>query len=87
MRLCVCSSFYYAILYVLFSFVIILMVKRELVALLPLSSRCLVAVIVPWLFLAVSWAGLQCAIVVFPGHTHFSGRDVIYSQICFQIRF
>ena len=24
-----------------------------------------------WLFLTVPWVGLQCAIVVFPDHTHF----------------
>ena len=31
---------------------------------------CLVTVSVLWLFLTVPWAGLQCAIVVFPDHTH-----------------
>ena len=45
------------------------------VALLLLSSWCLVIVIVLCLFLAVTWVGLQCMIVVFPDHTHliFSG--------------
>ena len=28
-------------------------------------------IIALWLFLMVPWAGLQCVIVVFPGHTHF----------------
>ena len=42
--------------------------KRELVALLSLSSWCLVIVV--WLFLAVSWVCLQFVIVVFPDHTH-----------------
>ena len=51
------------------SFAIILMGKRELVALLSLSSRCLVIVV--WLFLAVPWISLQFVIVVFPDHTHY----------------
>ena len=55
-------------LYVPSSFVIILMGKRELVALLSLSSWCLVIVV--WLFLAVPWVSLQFVIVVFPDHTH-----------------
>ena len=50
------------------SFAIILMGKRELVALLSLSSWCLVIVV--WLFLAVPWVGLQFVIVVFPDDTH-----------------
>ena len=44
--------------------------KRELVALLYLSSKCLVTVSVLWLFLSVLWVSLQCVIVVFPDHTH-----------------
>ena len=47
---------------------IILMGKRELVALLNLSSWCLV--IVEWLFLAVPRGCLQFVIVVFPHPTH-----------------
>ena len=42
--------------------------KRELVALLNLSSWCLV--MVKWLFLAVPWGCLRFVIVVFPDHTH-----------------
>ena len=42
--------------------------KRELVALLDLSSWCLVTV--EWLFLTVSWGFLLFVIVVFPDHTH-----------------
>ena len=42
--------------------------KRELVALLNLSSWCLV--MVERLFLAVPWGCLQLMIVVFPDHTH-----------------
>ena len=42
--------------------------KRELVALLGLSSWCLMMVV--WLFLAVPWVCLQFVIVVYPDHTH-----------------
>ena len=42
--------------------------KRDLVALLNLSSWCLV--MVEWLFLAVPWGCLRFVIVVFPDHTH-----------------
>ena len=53
------------------SFAIILTRTRELVALLKLSSWCLVTVNALWFFLAVPWVGLQCVIVFFPDHTHF----------------
>ena len=56
------------LLYVHFSIAIILMGKRELIALLNLSSWCLV--MVEWLFLAVPRGCLQFVIVVFPDHTH-----------------
>ena len=56
------------LLYVLSSIAIILMGKRELVALLNLSSWCLV--MVERLFLAVPQGCLQFVIVVFPDHTH-----------------
>ena len=49
------------------SIAIILMGKRELVALLDLSSWCLV--MVERLFLAVQWCCLRFVIVVFPDHT------------------
>ena len=55
---------------VLFIFAIILIGKRKLVVLPCLSSLCLTAVIILWLFLRVPWVGLQCVIVVFPEHTH-----------------
>ena len=42
--------------------------ERELVALLKLSSWCLV--IVGWLFFTEPWVCLQFVIVVFPDHTH-----------------
>ena len=69
MGVCNCSMFCCTLLYVHSSFAIIFMGKRELVALLNLSSCCLV--MVGWLFLAVPWVCLQCVIVVFSDHTHF----------------
>ena len=57
------------LLYVPSSIAIILMVKRELVALFSLSSWCLMNVV--WLFLVVSWVCLQFVIVVFLDHTHY----------------
>ena len=51
------------------SFAIILIGKRELVALLSLSSWCLVMVV--WLFLAVPWVCLRFVIVVFSDHTYY----------------
>ena len=65
---CNCSMFCCMLLYVRSSIAIILMGKRELVALLNLSSWCLV--MVERLFLAVPWGCLQFVIVVFPEHTH-----------------
>ena len=59
-----CSMFCCTLLYVPSSFAIILMGKRELVALLSLSSWCLMIVV--WLFLAVLWVCMQFTIVVFP---------------------
>ena len=56
------------LLYVHFSIAIILMGKRELIALLNLSSWCLL--MVERLFLAVPRGCLQFVIVVFPDHTH-----------------
>ena len=56
------------LLYVYSSIAIILMGKRELIALLNLSSWCLV--MVERLFLAVHWGCLQFVIVVFSDHTH-----------------
>ena len=67
-----CSSqFWYALLYVLSSFAIILKRKIEPVSLLLLSFGFLVTVSVLWLFLTVSWVGLQFVIVVFTDHIHF----------------
>ena len=63
-----CSMFCCTLLYVHSSFAIILMGKRELVALLSLTSWCLVMVV--WLFLAVPRVCLRFLNVVFPDHTH-----------------
>ena len=68
MGVCNGSMFCSTLLYVPSSFAIILMGKRELVALLSLSSWSLVIVV--WLFLAVPWFCLDLMIVVFPDHTH-----------------
>ena len=68
MGVCNCSMFCCTLLYVHSSIAIILMGKRELVALLNLSSWCLV--MVERLFLAVPRGCLQFVIVVFPDHTY-----------------
>ena len=68
MEVCNCSMFSCTLLYVHSSIAIILMGKRELIALLNLSSWCLV--MVERLFLAVPRDCLQFVIVVFPDHTH-----------------
>ena len=70
MEVCNCSMFCCTLLYVHSSFAIILMGKKELDALLSLSSWCLVIYVVVRLFLAVSWVCLLFVIVVFPDHTH-----------------
>ena len=56
------------LLYVRSSISIILMGKRELVALLNFSPGCLV--MVEWIFLPVPLGCLRFVIVVFPDHTH-----------------
>ena len=58
--------FCYVLLRVHSCFAVILMGKRDLVALLCLSSWCLVIVV--WLFLTMPLVCLQC--VVFPDYTH-----------------
>ena len=63
MGVCNCSMFCCTLLYVHSS-----IGKRELIALLNLSSWCLV--MVERLFLAVPRGCLQFVIVVFPDHTH-----------------
>ena len=61
------------------SIAIILMGKRELIALLNLSSWCLV--MVERLFLAVPWGCLQFVIVVFPDHTHLLFLSSLESDV------
>ena len=68
MGVCNCSLFCCTLLNVHSSIAIILMAKRELIALLNLSFWCLV--MVERLFLAVPWGCLRLVIVVFPDHTH-----------------
>ena len=65
---CNCSMFCCTLLYVHSSIAIILMGKRELVALLNLSSWCLV--MVERLFLALPRGCLRFVIVLFPDQTH-----------------
>ena len=68
MVVCNCSMFCCTLCYVHSSIAIILMGKRELVALLNSSSWCLV--MVERLFPAVPLCCLRFVIVVFPDHTH-----------------
>ena len=75
MEHCNCSMFCCTLLYVHSSIAIILMGKRELIALLDLSSWCLV--MVERLFLAVPRSCLQFVIVVFPDHTHLLFLQVL----------
>ena len=62
------SMFCCALLCVHSTFAIILIGKRELVALLSFPSWCIM--IVMWLFLAMPQVCLQFVIVLFPDHTH-----------------
>ena len=68
MGVCNCSIFCCTLLYVHSSIAIILMGKKELIALLNLSSWCLV--MVEQHFLTVPWGCLLFVIVVYPDHTH-----------------
>ena len=78
MGVCNCSMFCCMLLCVHSSIAIILMGKRELVALLNLSSWCLV--MVERLFLAVPWGCLRLVIVVFPDHTHLLILETLSCQ-------
>ena len=86
MGVCNCSMFCCTFLYVHFSISIILMGKRELIALLNLSSWCLV--MVERLFLTVPRGCLQFVIVVFPDHTHLPSAldDFLRQTTFFKIR-
>ena len=85
MGVCNCSMFCCTLVYVHSSIAIILMGKRELIALLNLSSWCLV--MVERLFLAVSRGCLQLVIVVFPDHTHllFFRCSILYESTQYSI--
>ena len=75
---CNCSMFCCTLLYVHSSIAIILVGKRELIALLNLSSWCLV--MVERLFLAVPRGCLQFVIVVIPDHTHLLFLVLVVSE-------
>ena len=77
MRVCNCSMFCCTLLNVHSSIAIILMGKRELIALLNLSSWCLVMVV--RLFLAVPRGCLSFVIVVFLDNAYY------FCHISFQI--
>ena len=85
MGVCNCSMFCCMLLYVYSSIAIILMGKRELIALLNLSSWCLV--MVERLFLAVPRGCLQFVIVVFPDHTLllFQKEEISSSQVLLKL--
>ena len=85
MGVCNCSMFCCTLLYVHSSIAIILIGKRELIALLNLSSWCLV--MVERLFLAVPRGCLQFVIVVFPDHTYFFLPDLSYTFSQYLITF
>ena len=68
MEICNCSIFCCTLLYVHSSIEIILMGKKEMVALFNLSSWCLM--MVERLFLAGPWGCLRFVIVVSPDQTH-----------------
>ena len=76
---CNCSMFCCTLLYVHSSIAIILMGTRELIALLNLSSWCLV--MVERLFFTVPRGCLQFVIVVFPDHTYLLFL-VRFNQTC-----
>ena len=80
MGVCNCSMFCCTLLYVHSSIAIILMGKRELIALLNLSSWCLV--IVERLFLALPQGCLQFVIVAFPDHTHLLFFTSFLDTVC-----
>ena len=73
-----CFLFSDVIFGALSSLAIILLSKRELVAL--LYFNCVVAACILCLFLMVPWVGLQYEILTFPGHTHYYlSKDVLIS--------
>ena len=85
MGVCNCSMFCCTLLYVHSSIAIILMGKRELVALLNLSSWFLV--MVERLFLVGPRGCLRFVIVVFPDNTHLLFLELKYQIIASPIKF
>ena len=92
MGVCNCSMFCCTLLYVHSSIAIILMGKRELIALLNLSAWCLV--MVERLFLAVPRGCLQLLIEVFPDHIYLlflvriraNIKNSLFGKALFRIR-
>ena len=83
-----CSMFCCTLLYVHSNIAIILIGKREVIALLNLSSWYLV--MVERLFLAVPRGCLQFVIVVFPDHTHYfcAPKNInIFGKYCISFSF
>ena len=87
MGVCNCSMFCCTLLYVHSSIAIILMGKRELIALFNLSSKCLM--MVERLFLTVPRGCLQFVNVVSPDHTHllFLAAKVLNEVYVFSINY
>ena len=67
----------FVLLFVLSSFAIISLGKRELGALVC-SEFCVASVL--WIFLVVPWVDLSYGVVVFPGHTHLPFGFPVASQ-------
>ena len=89
MGVCNCSMFCCTLLFVHSSIAIILIGKREPIALLNLSSWCLV--MVERLFLAAPRGCLQFVIVVFPDHTHLlfsnlSSKPEFYGDLVYKLK-
>ena len=83
MGVCNFSMFSCTLLFVHSSIAIILMGKRELVALLNLSTWCLM--MLERLFLAVPQDCLRFVIVVFPDHTHLLFLSITPGSANFEI--
>ena len=82
MGFCNCSMFCCALLCVHSSFAIISMGKKELVALLCLSSWCLM--IGEWLFLTMPWVCLS-AVCEYPDHSYLlflSSLNMLFERTC-----
>ena len=79
-----CSMFCCVLLCVHSGFAIILMGEKELVALLCLSSWCLVIIV--WPFLTMPRVCLQFVIVLFPDHTHVKFFTLYKVGKCHKVR-